>query len=137
MNRQDLKDESKETEGPPEVKAKIRRLQYETVRKAVKQAESLENVNDASAIIVNPTHFAVAIKYEVGSEGAPIILAMGRGMIAEKIIKLAEENTITVFNGVEIGSYYVNIVDDLGCEVESSSVSTIDGPLEIHPNKFS
>mgnify|MGYP001338894273 CR=1 FL=1 len=64
MNRQDLKDESKETEGSPEVKAKIRRLQYETVKKAVKQAEALENVSEASAIIVNPTHFAVALKYD-------------------------------------------------------------------------
>ena len=87
MNRQDLKDESKETEGSPEVKAKIRRLQYETVRKAVKQAESLENVNDASAIIVNPTHFAVALKYDVGEVGAPKVLAMGRGKIVEKIIE--------------------------------------------------
>ncbi|MAA50571.1 MAG: flagellar biosynthesis protein FlhB, partial [Gammaproteobacteria bacterium] len=86
MNRQDLKDESKETEGSPEVKAKIRRLQHETVRKAVKQAESLENVSEASAIIVNPTHFAVALKYDVGSIGAPKVLAMGRGKIAEKII---------------------------------------------------
>ena len=97
MNRQDLKDESKETEGSPEVKAKIRRLQYETVKKAVKQAESLENVNEASAIIVNPTHFAVALKYDVGEAGAPKVLAMGRGKIAEQIISRGQEANITVF----------------------------------------
>ena len=97
MNRQDLKDESKETEGSPEVKAKIRRLQYETVRKAVKQAESLENVNDASAIIVNPTHFAVALKYDVGSIGAPKVLAMGRGNIAEKIIEKGKDADIFIY----------------------------------------
>ena len=97
MNRQDLKDESKETEGSPEVKAKIRRLQHETVRKAVKQAESLENVSDASAIIVNPTHFAVALKYDVGSIGAPKVLAMGRGKIAEKIIEKGEEADIFIY----------------------------------------
>ena len=97
MNRQDLKDESKETEGSPEVKSKIRRLQYETVRKAVKQAESLENVNDASAIIVNPTHFAVALKYDVGEIGAPKVLAMGRGKIAEKIIEKGKEADIFIY----------------------------------------
>ena len=97
MNRQDLKDESKETEGSPEVKSKIRRLQYETVRKAVKQAEALENVNDASAIIVNPTHFAVALKYDVGEVGAPKVLAMGRGKIAEKIIEKGKEANIFIY----------------------------------------
>ena len=97
MNRQDLKDEAKETEGSPEVKAKIRRLQYETVKKAAKQAESISNVNEASAIIVNPTHFAVALKYEVGSAGAPTVLAMGRGVIAQKIIEKGKESNIYVF----------------------------------------
>lgn len=97
MNRQDLKDESKETEGSPEVKAKIKRLQLETVRKAVKQAESVEDVGDATAVIVNPTHFAVALKYQVGEVGAPKVLAMGRGNIAHKIIDKANENNVTVF----------------------------------------
>ena len=97
MNRQDLKDESKETEGSPEVKAKIRKLQYETVRKAVKQAESIQDVKDASAIIVNPTHFAIALKYDVGSLGAPKVLAMGRGKIAEKIIEKGKDEKIYIF----------------------------------------
>ncbi len=97
MNRQDLKDESKQAEGSPEVKAKIRRLQLETVRKAVKQAESVEEVNQATAVIVNPTHFAVALKYDVGSPGAPKVLSMGRGKIAQKIISKAEESNITIF----------------------------------------
>ena len=97
MSRQDLKDENKDTEGSPEVKAKIKRLQLETVRKAVKQAESVEDVKDANAVIVNPTHFAVALKYDVGSPGAPKVLSMGRGMIAKKIIDKAKENKVTVF----------------------------------------
>ena len=54
MSRQDLKDENKETEGSPEVKAKIKRLQLETVRKAIKQSESVEDVKEANAVIVNP-----------------------------------------------------------------------------------
>ena len=97
MNRQDLKDEHKETEGSPEVKAKIKRLQLETVRKALKQAESVKDVENATAVIVNPTHFAVALKYNVGEAGAPEVLAMGRGMIAERIIKKANDSKITIF----------------------------------------
>ena len=97
MSKQDLKDENKETEGSPEVKAKIKRLQLETVRKAIKQSESVEDVKEANAVIVNPTHFAVALKYDVGSPGAPKVLSMGRGMIAKKIIDKANENKITIF----------------------------------------
>ncbi|MBF96535.1 MAG: Flagellar biosynthetic protein FlhB [Alphaproteobacteria bacterium MarineAlpha9_Bin4] len=97
MSRQDLKDENKETEGSPEVKAKIKRLQLETVRKAIKQAEAVEEVKNANAVIVNPTHFAVALKYDVGAPGAPTVLSMGRGQIAQKIIEKAKENKITVF----------------------------------------
>jgi flagellar biosynthetic protein FlhB len=97
MTHKEVKDENKDTDGNPEVKQKIRRLQNEISNRASTQTAALENVKDASAIITNPTHFAVAIKYEVGEEGAPIILAMGRGMMAEKIIKLAEDSNVTVF----------------------------------------
>ena len=97
MTHKEVKDESKDTDGNPEVKQKIRRLQNEISNRASTQTAALENVKDASAIITNPTHFAVAIKYVVGEEGAPIILAMGRGMMAEKIIKLAEDSNVTVF----------------------------------------
>ena len=97
MSRQDLKDENKETEGSPEVKAKIKRLQLETVRKAIKQSESVEDVKNANAVIINPTHFAVALKYDVGTPGAPKVLSMGRGQIAIKIIETARKNNVTVF----------------------------------------
>ena len=97
MTHKEVKDESKDTDGNPEVKQKIRRLQNEISNRASTQTAALDNVKDASAIITNPTHFAVAIKYVVGEEGAPIILAMGRGMMAEKIIKLANDSNVTVF----------------------------------------
>ena len=69
----------------------------ETVRKAIKQSESVEDVKDANAVIVNPTHFAVALKYDVGTPGAPKVLSMGRGLIARRIIEKANENKITIF----------------------------------------
>ncbi len=124
MNRQDLKDESKETEGSPEVKAKIRRLQYETVRKAAKQAESISKVEEASAIFVNPTHYAVALKYEVGSVGAPIVLAMGRGIIAEKIIEKGKESGIYIFRH-KLLTRALYFTSELGMEISDKLFTAV------------
>ena len=98
MSIKEVKDEMKETDGSPEVKQKIRKLQSEISQRASQQTSALEDVKDASVIITNPTHFAVALKYEVGEEGAPIILAMGRGMMAEKIMDLGKEKNISIFS---------------------------------------
>ena len=97
MTKQELKDEHKQTDGSPEVKAKIRRMQMEKSRESTKQREALENVSNATAVITNPTHFAVALKYNPGEIGAPTILAMGQGVIAKQIIERANDNKITVF----------------------------------------
>ncbi len=97
MTKQEVKDEYKQTEGSPEVRAKIRRLQMESATKAAKQQEALENMDEATAIITNPTHFAIALKYEVGQIGAPKIIAMGKGLIAKRIIDLGLEKNITSF----------------------------------------
>ena len=97
MSRQDQKEEFKQTEGSPEVKAKIRRMQMEASANASKQREALSQVGEATAVITNPTHFAVALKYDVGSAGAPTVLAMGRGVMAEQIIERANNADVTVF----------------------------------------
>mgnify|MGYP001207507739 FL=1 len=97
MSKQDVKDESKQTEGNPEIKGKIRRMQMETSAKVAQQRQALDDVPSATAIITNPTHFAVALKYEVGERGAPIILAMGRGKMAEEIIEIANTETVPIF----------------------------------------
>ena len=97
MTKQELKDENKQTEGSPEVKAKIRRMQMEKSRESGKQREALDNVSSATAVITNPTHFAVALKYNPGEVGAPTILAMGQGIIAQQIIERANEHKVTVF----------------------------------------
>jgi flagellar biosynthetic protein FlhB len=97
MSKQEVKDEYKQTEGSPEVKAKIRRMQMETAQNAGRQQAALEDVPQATAIITNPTHFAVALKYEVGSSEAPKILAMGRGHMAQKIIETGKDSRVTVF----------------------------------------
>ena len=97
MTKQEIKDEFKQTEGSPEVKAKIRRKQMEASANAAKQASALNDVKDATAVITNPTHFAVALKYEVGSKGAPTILALGKGAMAKAIMERAEKANITLF----------------------------------------
>lgn len=97
MSRQDIKDENKQSEGSPEVKSRIRRLQFEASRRAAQQSAALDSVKDATAIITNPTHFAVALRYVPGEQGAPIILAMGRGQMAERIIARGEEFDVSVF----------------------------------------
>ena len=97
MSHQELKDEHKQSEGSPEVKSRIRRLQMEASRRASEQGAAVEQAGEATAIITNPTHFAVALKYVPGKMKAPVILAMGRGKIAERIIAKGEESNVTVF----------------------------------------
>ena len=95
MNHQDMKDESKDSEGSPEVKSRIRRLQMEASQKASQRAQAIENVHEASVIITNPTHFAVALKYAPDTRDTPYIIAMGKGPMALRIIEEAGKANIS------------------------------------------
>ena len=128
MTIKEVKDEHKDTDGSPEVKQKIRRLQNEISNRAATQTAALDNVKDASVIITNPTHFAVAIKYEVGESGAPTILAMGRGMIAEKIIKLADENKVTIFQSPLLARA-IYFTGEIGKEISENLYSAVASVL--------
>ncbi len=97
MSRQEQKDEYKQTEGSPEVKQKIRQKQIQASMAASEQRKSVENVSNATAIITNPTHFAVALRYIVGEPGAPEVISMGRGKVAHDIIQAGKENKITIY----------------------------------------
>ena len=116
MTKQEVKDEYKQTEGSPEVKAKIRRMQMETAANAGRQQAALDDVPNATAVITNPTHFAVALKYEVGSSEAPKILAMGRGNMAHQIIERANGADVTVFRSPLLARalYYTG---EIGAEI--------------------
>jgi len=89
MSKKELRDENKDTEGDPFIKAKIRQLQQEMARRRM-----MSDVPKADVVITNPTHFAVALKYEPGGLGAPRVLAKGKGVIAQKIKEIARENGI-------------------------------------------
>lgn len=92
MSFQELKDEFKETEGSPESKARVRNMQRE-----VAQRQMLQAVPDADVIIVNPTHYSVALRYKMEKDAAPIVLAKGADNIAIKIREIAVHHKIPVF----------------------------------------
>ena len=95
MTLKEVKDESKQTHGSPEVRAKIRRMQMQKSQESGQQRDALNNVGSATAVITNPTHFAVALKYTAGQAGAPEVVAMGRGPMALQIIDRAKEAHVT------------------------------------------
>ena len=95
MTHKDMKDESKDSEGSPEVKSRIRRLQMEASQKAATRAQAVENVHEASVIITNPTHFAVALKYAPDVRDTPYIVAMGKGPMALRIIDAGDKANIS------------------------------------------
>ena len=87
MTLQEVKDENKEQNGSPEVKGRLRQLQMEASRNASRRRAALDDVPRATAIVTNPTHFAVAIRYVPGETRAPMILAMGKGPMALEIME--------------------------------------------------
>jgi len=91
MSMQEIKEEYKQQEGDPQIKSKIRQKQREMASSRMMQA-----VPDATVVITNPTHLAVAIKYEQGGEGAPIVVAKGADNVAIKIKEIAKENDIPI-----------------------------------------
>ena len=89
MTMQEVKDEMKNTEGKPEVKGRIRQLQRE-----IAQRKMMSEVPEADVVITNPTHYAVALKYDQGGGGAPRVIAKGADFIALKIREVAEANDV-------------------------------------------
>jgi flagellar biosynthetic protein FlhB len=91
MSKQEIKDEMKEAEGNPQIKAKIRRLQRDRVRR-----QMMKDIPKATAVIVNPTHFAVAIRYQMDSMAAPMVIAKGKNYLALRIRQKAMEHEIPI-----------------------------------------
>lgn len=108
MTKQEVRDEYKDSEGKPEVKAKVRRLQREMAQRRMMQA-----VPDADVVITNPTHFAVALKYDAAAGGAPRLLAKGNDFLALKIREVAQEHKVTVLESPALARavYYSTELD--------------------------
>lgn len=91
MTKQEVKDEYKDSEGKPEVKGKIRQLQRE-----MSQRRMMQDVPTADVVITNPTHYAVALKYDPDSMGAPMVVAKGNDQTAFKIMEIAREHKVEI-----------------------------------------
>jgi flagellar biosynthetic protein FlhB len=91
MTRREVKEEHKQSEGDPIIKARLRQIRMERARRRMMAA-----VPGASVVITNPTHFAVALKYDMGEAGAPRVVAKGADLIAQRIRTIAEENEIPI-----------------------------------------
>jgi flagellar biosynthetic protein FlhB len=91
MSKQEIKEEYRQNEGDPTIKAKIRQLRHERARKRMMAA-----VPQATVVIMNPTHYAVALKYESGKMAAPVCVAKGIDALALRIRAVAEENDVPV-----------------------------------------
>lgn len=95
MSRQELKEEFKQTEGDPQLKARIRQRQRQIAARRMMQA-----VPTADVVITNPVHVAVALKYEAATMAAPVVVAKGAGLIARRIREIARENDVPVVENV-------------------------------------
>ena len=91
MTKQEVKDEHKQSEGDPQVKARIRKVRFERYRERM-----MANVPNADVVVTNPTHFAVALKYDPETMGAPRVTAKGADLIAATIRRIAEEHGIPI-----------------------------------------
>jgi flagellar biosynthetic protein FlhB len=91
MSKQEIRDENRETEGNPQIKARIRRLQRDMRRKNM-----MREVATATAVVVNPTHYAVALRYDQAGMTAPQVVAKGKNFLAARIRQRAIENLVPI-----------------------------------------
>lgn len=106
MTKQEIKDEHKQTEGEPMVRARIRRLQREMARKRM-----MAKVPKADVVITNPDHIAVALRYDSAQMHAPVLLAKGSGFAAERIRKVARENGVPIVENKPLARMIFQTVD--------------------------
>jgi flagellar biosynthesis protein FlhB len=97
MTRQELRDEAKESDGRPETKQRIRQMQQQLARRRM-----MHKVPTADVVLVNPTHFAVALKYDPKRMRAPRVIAKGADLVAQNIRRIAEEHRVPIFESPKL-----------------------------------
>lgn len=110
MSIKELKDEYKDTEGNPQVKGKIKQLMRQGA-----QQRMMGDAGDASAVVTNPTHLAVAIRFVPGKDHAPVVVAKGKRLVAQQIKIIAEDKDIPILENVELARALFS-----ACEVGSA-----------------
>jgi len=122
MTRQEVIQESKESDGNPQIKGKIRQMQREMAQKRM-----MSNVPTADVVVTNPTHFAVALKYGEGQRGAPRVVAKGTDEVAAKIREIAKENKVAMLEAPALARalYKHTEIDDEIPEALYSAVAEV------------
>ncbi len=144
MTREELRQELKETEGDPQLKARIRSQQREMARKRM-----MSEVPKADVVVTNPTRFAVALKYDAGRMGAPQVVAKGMNLVAQRIRDLATEHDVPILEApplaralhrhVEVGdqvpaSLYTAVAEVMAYVYQLQRFATGDGPVPVLPS---
>jgi flagellar biosynthetic protein FlhB len=111
MSKQEVKEEHKATEGDPLIKSRVRTIQREMTKKRMMAA-----VKTADVVITNPTHLAVALKYDTATMGAPVVVAKGAGLVAERIRELARHHGVAVVEHKFVARTLFKLVD-IGKEI--------------------
>jgi len=106
MSRGEIQDEGKQQEGNPQIRARVRRLQQERGLRRM-----MQDVPSASVVVVNPTHIAVAIKYSGGNMRAPKVVAKGKRLLAERIVRLAREAGVPVIQDIPVARALYKLVE--------------------------
>jgi flagellar biosynthesis protein FlhB len=106
MTKQEVKEEHKETEGDPQVKSRIRSIQIQAARKRM-----MQQIPTADVVVTNPTHLAIAIKYDPLAMAAPQVVAKGAGYVAERIKALASEHHIPVVENKELARNLYKLIE--------------------------
>lgn len=119
MSKQEIKDEYKQMEGDPFIKGKIKEKQREMA-----MSRMMQEVPKADVIITNPTHYAVAIRYDSDLDDAPLVLAKGKGIIALNIRKIAEELEIAIIENKNLARLLYSDVE-IGDEIPSSMYEAV------------
>lgn len=111
MTKQEVKDEYKQTEGDPQIKAWLKRRQREILMNLIRK-----EVPDATVVVTNPTHFAVALRYEEEKNAAPVVVAKGADFLARRIKQIALENNVPIQENKETARFlYYNV--EIGQEI--------------------
>jgi flagellar biosynthetic protein FlhB len=114
MTREEIKEEAKESDGSPEMKGRIRRAQHELARKRM-----MQEIPKADVVVTNPTHFAVALRYDEKRMRAPIVVAKGADLIAARIREIATENNVPIFEAPPLArALHRNV--EIGGEIPSN-----------------
>ena len=106
MSKQEIRDEVKETEGNPQMKARIRRIQRDRLRHKM-----MKEVPKATAVIVNPTHYAVALRYALDSMATPVVVAKGKNYLAQRIRQRAMEHQVPIVENPPLAQALYRSVD--------------------------